>query len=166
MDQLQILRKRRNPSVGRKATIAVLILAVVAQIAVLWVQEIEPMGANIWSLRGRSAIERSAEIAFGSNFAGFMAFLQERIPDQALVVLPPMDQEPVFGNVALMQYFLFPREVVNCPSGEALHGCVRSMRGGQSYLIAVGDFPPAEDVPREKTRIRYGESRGLYAPFH
>lgn len=113
---------------------------------------------------GLPAIERSVRIAFGDDFASFVGFLREGVPEDGRLAVPPMDLEPTFGDVGLVQYFLFPRQIVNCPSGDDLPACVRSLTGPRTCILRVGDFPAAEDVPSNKVYIRFDAERGLYCP--
>ena len=144
---------------------AALILSLVVQIALVTKSVVYPLSTKIWEVRRLPALDRSAEIAFGSEFASFVAFLREVIPPEGRVVVPPMVQEPVYGSIGLMQYFLFPRDVVNCPSGPSLSACVRSMKGAMTYILAIGDFPRPEDVPEGKVLLPHSGNGGVYAPL-
>ena len=141
-----------------------LLLALLVQLALLLKGYIYPLAEKIWEVRHLSAVDRSAEIAFGSDFASYMRFLREQVPSDARVVVPPVDREPVYGNIGLMQYFLFPREVVNCPSGPDLSECVRSMGGSRSHILAIGNFPDPRDVPPGKTLSELMDGQGIYLP--
>ena len=157
-DKLQHRTWRMKPG-------AALILALVVQLAIVTKSVVYPLTTKIWEVRRLPALDRSAEIAFGPKFASYMTFLREVIPPEGRVVVPPMDQEPVFGNIGMMQYFLFPRDVVNCPSGPSLSACVSSMRGAMTYILAIGGFPSPEDVPEGKVLLHHSANRGLYAPL-
>src|SRR3970040_1596483 len=123
----------RRHALQRSVPTVLLWLALLVQLAVLLRTKIQPLAEKVWEVRHLSAVDRSAEIAFGSEFARYIRFLREAVPEDARVLVPPFDWEPVFGNIGLMQYFLFPREVVNCPNGADLSGCVRSMGGARTH---------------------------------
>lgn len=135
------------------------------QLALVTNLVIYPLGEEIWEVRSLPALERSAEIAFGPRFASFIAFLTKVIPPEGRVVVPPMSLELVYGNIGIMQFFLFPRDIVNCPSGPTLSSCISSMKGGSTYILAIGDFPKPEDVPEGKILLRHTENRGVYRPL-
>lgn len=142
----------------------VLGIGLAAQVTLLCETYVLPIAERIWPVRDQTALDRSAEIAFGNEFASYIRYLRETIPEGGRVVLPPMIAEPVYGNVGLMQYFLFPREVVNCPPAPAVSECVRSMHGPRSYILAIGDFPHPSDVPAGKTLMTLADGYGLYVP--
>ena len=59
---------------------------------------------------------------------------------------------------------LFPREIVNCPAGADLPGCVLSMVGQRTYILRVGDFPAPENVPASKAYSPFAVTLGLDRP--
>jgi hypothetical protein len=125
---------------------------------------VQPLAARVQEHRGAPAIDRSARIAFGDQFADFIRFLDAAVPPDGRVVVPPMDIDSKFGDVGLMQYFLFPRQVVNCPSGPDMRPCIRSMVGTRTYILRAGEFPRADDVPPSKEYSPFEDDLGLYAP--
>ena len=124
----------------------------------------QPLAARISQHQGAPATDRSARIAFGDRFGDFIHFVDVEVPPDGRVVIPPMDLDATFGDVGLMQYFLFPREIVNCPSGSELSGCVRSLIGTGTYILHVGGFPSPDDVPLSKEYSPFSTDLGLYSP--
>ena len=126
---------------------------------------VRPLAARVWELRGVPSLERSARIAFGDEFGGFIGFVRARVPlDESRLVVPGMDVNATFGNVGLMLYFLYPLDIRDCPAGPDLPACVRSYVGEQTYILRVGEFPPADSVPPSKEYSPYSTDLGLYVP--
>lgn len=112
---------------------------------------------------GASVQVRSGYLLFSPSFGDYVAFMRREIPESARVVLPPRDSMFPYTHVGLMQYFLFPREVVNCGVGE-VEACLERVRGPGNYLVAVGRFPPQDQAQATKQFISFDDERGLYAP--
>ena len=140
-----------------------LIVLVMVQFILLAVA-VRPLAVRVREHRGAAAVDRSARLAFGDEFGDFIRFLGAEVPPEGRVVVPPMDIDPTFGDVGLVQYFLFPREIVNCPSGAELPGCIRSLVGTRTFILRVGGFPVAEDVPPSKGYLPFSADWGLYSP--
>ena len=47
-----------------------------------------------------------------------MSFVRETTPDDARIILPPRLPRRTTAHVALMQYFLYPRDIHNCGLAE------------------------------------------------
>lgn len=164
---LDAQREMKNTVLARVRQIRMceLLLAgtAVVQVASLLIG-VRALAQKVGEWQGVPAVERSVRIAFGDDFEALVTFLRTRIPEDGRLVIPPMDLDATLGNVGLVQYFLFPREIVNCPSGDDLPACVRSLTGAQTCILRIGDFPPQEDVPSTKMYIPFDEERGLYCP--
>jgi hypothetical protein len=125
-----------------------------------------PLALRIWNNRTFPAKQRSAALAFGSDFAGFMRFAAETVPAEAKLVLPRPDQDSTFGNIGLIQYFLIPRRLINCPSSVMAEqeACILRLSGSDTYILKVGSYPPAPAAETSKTLIPYNEEWGVYMP--
>jgi hypothetical protein len=141
----------------------ILICMIGAQVAAL-AAALGPVVARVADHQGSSAKDRGARIAFGDQFGDFIQYVDAEVPPDGRLVVPPVDVDSAFGDVGLMQYLLFPREVVNCPAGADLPGCVQSMIGQRTYILRVGDFPAQGDVPVSKAYSSFAETLGLYRP--
>ncbi len=139
----------------------ILICLIGAQVAAL-AAALVPVVARVSDHQGSSAQDRGARIAFGDQFGDFIQFLDAEVPADGRVVVPPMAVDSTYGDVGLMQFLLFPREIVNCPAGADLPGCVQSMVGQRTYILRVGDFPAPEDVPASKAYSSFADGLGLY----
>lgn len=150
---------------GSRVATAIVLVAVLLQLRSLTADFIGPRLRLGWSLRGSSAWERSARLSEGEDFLAFVTFLRTAIPETAKVVFPPhsyISKAGVFTELDFMEYFLFPRQVLNC--GEPVDECVRSLTGPGSYIVAVGGFPPAEAAQSVKEYVPFQEGKGVYVP--
>jgi hypothetical protein len=92
-------------------------------------------------------------------------FLRGRIPESGRVVLPPnsfVGEVGPFAYVTFIQYFMLPREVVNC--SEPVAECVRRLTADDLYVVQIGRFPPADAAFEHKGFVRFDDERGLYVP--
>ena len=107
---------------------------------------------------------RSAILGFGDDFGAYVMFLNDQLPDNATVVVPPMSVDSVFGNAALMQYFLFPRRIQNCPGELSLDACVDKLSGEGVYFLATGAYHLADPLEFESTFISFSGRSGTILP--
>lgn len=159
-------RRHRIPSLlrDRRALLGTLLaMMVIAQGLVTLRTTIAPMYADARDVRGLPSLQRGGVISFGDNFAAYIGFLRSQVPEAARVVIPPFDLDPVYGNLGLMQFFLFPREIVNCPSGPDLSACTSSLTSPNTYLMRVRSFPHPESVARGRLLLQFDDQLGLYA---
>jgi hypothetical protein len=141
-----------------------LLLVIILQTMIIFDSERISTVKLMWYLRRASAEERSGFIAFGKDFTEYVEFLNENIPEDALVVIPKESQGGVFGHVGMMQYYLFPRTIVDCPPDIA-DECVLSMRGDNSYILAPNSvFPPRSAADQIKEFIPFDGEQGIYVP--
>lgn len=119
---------------------------------------------RVWGLRGEPSLERSARVAFGDEFAEFISFVRRTVPESAKLVVPSKAVEPVFGDIGLLQYFLRPRKIIDCPMGADTGPCIRSMTGETTYLLAVPGFPPPADAALYREFVAFDAERGVYVP--
>jgi hypothetical protein len=143
---------------------AVLAVALLIQIAFLVSGSVGRVVERAWIVRRAPALERSAQIAFGSDFSDFISFIRETVPESAKLVVPSKGLDPVYGDIGLMQYFLRPRTIIDCPLGEGLVPCVRSLTGASTYILAVPDFPPQADAHLYRNLVAFRDDRGVYVP--
>jgi hypothetical protein len=141
------------------------VLTVVAliQFVILARAHVLPLASRIWDLRSESAIDRSARLAFGEDFAEFMTFLRNIVPADAKVIAPPMAFDLVYGNMGILQYYLFPRKIDNCGEHE-IEACLLRVTGPNSYILALRGFPPRELAERAKVLAEFDAERGVYIP--
>lgn len=148
----------------RKVSQIILAGGALIQVILVLSLVIAPLASNIWHVRDLPKSERSARLAFGDNFAEFIDFVREHVPDDATVIIPYEETDIVFGNVGIMQYFLFPREIADCAHGAHTSDCIVSMAGPKVYFLSVADFPPAEAMKPTNYYILFEGDKGLYIP--
>ena len=117
----------------------------------------------VWVLKGFSALERSAILSKGMEFAEYMSFLRETVPENAKVVMPPHQPLQTLSNMGFGEYFLMPRRIINCGSDETRE-CVLRMTGENSYIVTAGNFPPKDAAESVKKFIPFRNDLGVYAP--
>jgi len=90
---------------------------------------------RIPSVIGQHALWRSAAFFQGQRFADYILFLNERIPQRARVILPPTQdsENKMLGTTPTMQFYLAPRQVVNCPDLD----CLGSISPENTYLVVT-----------------------------
>ncbi len=114
---------------------------------------------------GQPAAWRGANF-FGQEFADLVGFLNAEIPAGVRVILPPrgVGTDPL-SRTQYMQYFLYPREIVNC-SGDYL-ACIRQNREapGTYIVIVFADriFEELASLPGERLRS-FNQRYGLLVP--
>jgi hypothetical protein len=80
------------------------------------------------------------------------------------VAIPKPAQGQEFGYVAIMEYFLFPRTIIDCPV-DIVEQCVRNLTGGNTYILAPNAiFPPRAIADEVKKFVSYDGVRGVYVP--
>ncbi len=151
-------------SQSRKLSVGVLFLGFVIQLVFLFTSIIGPQVKAVWGVRKLQPLERSAHLSFGDRFSSYISFLQEHVPLDATLVIPRQEGDYVLGHVGIMQYYMIPREIVNCASDAIVEDCIRNLGGTNTYILAVGKFPPQEQALLRKNYVAFDEYRGVYVP--
>ena len=141
-----------------------LLVAVTAQAYLVLADYAIPTGRRVWETRREDAVTRSARFAFGDDFAAYVSWLRDTIPSHSRVAIPKEEQGGPFGNLGLMQYFLFPRQIVDCPV-EEVEACVARMTGPSSYVLAPNDLFPPRDIAHAIRQFHVFDGiRGVFGP--
>jgi hypothetical protein len=157
--------QRKLHWVRKNISSLILAIAVVFQIFLLYRSYIAEIVSKIWQNRTYSASYRSASILFDSHYAEYIEFVKSIVPEDGLLIIPKEEQVWDFGNVGLMQYFLFPRQIADCPT-ESLEDCILHLKGSNSYiLVPDATFPPRGVADQVKQFIPFKGDRGLYIPL-
>ncbi len=143
--------------------IALVIIAIVFQLGVVGANYIMPTLISISTIGDLAARERAARLLGGDEFAEYIKFLRERIPEDSRVIIPPRPPIRAYTHVGIMQYFLFPREIHNCGVDE-VEACVERARESQFYILAIQDFPPKALARQQTVYIPFGDALGVFAP--
>jgi len=143
---------------------AALLVCVSFQAFQSWKEIVKPWLHDRLSFVLASAPHRGAIYYMGEDRARFMRFLDAYLPEDAEVVLPP--RTIIFSNQNIMQNYLFPRAILSC-FGDDLTLATKCLSDKQNYVLAVGDFPSAEQVPG-RVLVPYPDGnkdlRGIYVP--
>jgi len=147
-----------------RISIILISLAVAIQIGIVITTFILPLRNRIQGVKQLPSLEGSTTLSFGDDFAAYMGFLAEVIPEEATVVLPPVEVDSTLGNVGLMQYFLYPRRITNCPGEMSFADCAIMYSGEHTYILGVADFSPDGSSETSKTFIQFDDRWGVYEP--
>lgn len=143
----------------------VLMFIVIGHLGLLLRNQIMPLQQRLTTVREVSWWERSSRLSFGDRFTAYLQFVVRATPDDSLIVIPPVEVDSTYGNQGIMQFFLFPRSIVNCPSVEATKECLELFRGEDTYFLSVGTFPEESIMGHTREFIPFEADFGLYLPF-
>lgn len=156
---------------SRQVDLSVVLSAVVLAFTLLQVRLLlDPervlMLERVWAYRGLPSEARSALFFAGEDFWKFVEFVKEVVPEDATIVVPRQEQAYHFGNIGIMNFFLFPRALINCGSVEysELERCIGNIQDSRTYVLAVDAFPPPELALRRLEYRAYNEALGVYVP--
>lgn len=148
-----------------------LVVVAVALYQLAWVgQTSARLGVNkVWVNRHMDAISRSADVAYGADFNGYISFLRQAIPEDASVV-----DTRTFGLVQydlydFMEYFLFPRTVIpltnsTCHGESDLRQCIINLAGPKTYFMYGVNFKTSSSITAVFNVVLYNSEMGLLAP--
>lgn len=142
--------------------LAVLVVLVAAQLWLLWHGSNRRLLGRVREIPHAQPWRRSAELLEGQEFADFMGFLRQEIPEDKQVLLPPHLQEyGPFQYVTFMQYFLFPREILNCGVNE-VETCIERVLPGEIYIVAIEGFPPGGLIGDRREFVEFSDEAGVF----
>lgn len=146
----------------KKTFVTFLALAVIVQFWTLLVPASRDLN-DVWKTIGQPAYWRSANFGQNQRFADYIFFLKTNIPEDSLVVLPPGGIGPrVASHVAYMQYFLEPREVINCTQ----LACLANWAKSDSYILVFGpeQFTQELNSIKQNRLLTFDEQWGILLP--
>lgn len=155
----------RTAAIGyREGVIALLLVGTVAFQLYTTAQEYAiPWGRRVADSWDLPLWERTALFLEGEEFAEYIGFLRQQVPEDARVILPPRLPLGTFSYVSYIQYYLFPRDIHNCGINE-VEACVARVGGSNTFIIAVDEFPPFELALEHKIFIPFNDRLGAFAP--
>lgn len=128
------------------------------------VPDVLSFGKGIVQSLDKPGVWRGARFARSKNFADYVLFLREQIPETGTVILPPEEVSMwTLANTPAMEFFLAPREIRNCQTLE----CGGSFIGAdQTYILIMGlDRFPGTEIRDQKTNVRmHNDTWGVYGP--
>ncbi|MFN2112268.1 MAG: hypothetical protein ACK2TT_04055, partial [Anaerolineales bacterium] len=105
---------------------------------------------------------RSARFAFSENFAEYIKFLRQEIPEDGRVIIPPEQVSSwALSDTPTMQFFLAPRKVYNCLDLD----CGAAFIGKENtFILIMGlDRFPGSEVKEDPADYRmYNDTWGVY----
>jgi hypothetical protein len=137
-----------------------IILVNVTQIS----QDVLQFGKGILENIDQPGLWRGAKFARSRNFADFVIFLNQEIPEDAEVVLPPREAAMwTLANSPAMEFFLAPRSIRNCT--DLACGAAFLDRENTYILIAGQEKFPGKGIEKHPERIRmFNDTWGVYGP--
>ena len=114
---------------------------------------------------GQPGVWRSANFTAGLHFANYVSFLIENIPQDATVILPPEGVGPwALSRTPYMQFFLAPRQVINCLSLEPQ--CAKDLAAAGAYVLVIAEdgYPGSEVIEHPDRLQMFSETWGVYPP--
>ncbi len=169
---------RRPPFSLRGAGIVLALLIMVGILyqasATTW-RSVEP-ARQVWRAIGKSGFWRGVNFSAGQEFANYLEFLDQALPKDAQVILPPDGVgPPAISRTPYMQFFLAPRQVANCTSQvtspssntSALPGedcAINASKAGAYVLVVQNDHYPATLATNPEQLHLYNQNLGVYFP--
>jgi hypothetical protein len=164
LNKMAYLRRGLQQARANASTLF-LVLIVTLQFAILFNGYLKDIFPRVEEDIKQPATYRSASILFGEEYAKYIEFVKAMVPEDGLVIIPKEEQVWNFGNVGLMQYFLFPRKIADCPV-ETLDVCILNLKGENSYILAPDStYPPRHLAAQVKQFIPFDKDQGLYVPL-
>jgi hypothetical protein len=114
---------------------------------------------------GQPAVWRGANF-FGQEFADLVAYFHREVPEDAVVVLPPRGIGPdALTTTQYMQYFLYPRTIVNC-SGEYA-ACIWAFLDEPGHAVVIAEagqlLEPFREISADRVRM-FSAEFGVIVP--
>ena len=123
-----------------------------------------PLAKLVVQRHGVDAAERSALFFYGPEFSEFIIFIKENVPSEAIVIIPRLEQDELFGHEGIMEFFLFPRKIGNCPPDISVEECILHQHASNKYILAVEGFPPRSTALQVKRWVPFNGEMGVYIP--
>jgi hypothetical protein len=161
---MSFLKRIINSSLSAKPGTLFLISALVALVlfqGVLLLKDARGNLIRVYREAGQHALLRGARFSHGANFAQYISFLNETVPENARVVLPPPGFGPKYiRHTPNMQFFLAPRPVINCTD----LNCLENLDRANTYILSIEGFPGDFAQSLAEGEIYFDESWGVVPP--
>lgn len=126
-----------------------LLLAFAYQFRVDWTTYGRPWTEDVLATWADSSVERAVRYQhwLDQEDRAFIAYLRDRIPENATVMIPERDAHFVFGHRRMLQQFLLPRRIVRCDPTTmgGVEGCLAMAREQSHYLLLTDEFEVGAD---------------------
>jgi len=151
----------------RKIWTILLVAAILGQTAFLLRDYVLPWGWRAKQVLDQPRLLRSADMSLGVQATRAIQFVNQVVPEEAVVLLPPEGAPGRFALERSMQYFFFPRRLIECGSVES-EPCSQALMSPEVYILATEGFPPQsaaqsrEFLPAPSTGLDW--FIGIYGP--
>lgn len=116
----------------------------------------------VYGTIGQGALWRSANFRVSQKFADYILFLNANIPEDGRVVLPPQGGgNRVVRITPFMQFFLAPRQVINCLDMECIQGVDRQ----NTYIPFTSSTFPGRLALKVDQVLHFDKEWGLVMPL-
>ena len=145
----------------------VLTVAILGQTAFLLRDYVLPWGWRVRQVLDQPRLVRSADMSLGVQATRAIEFVIQVVPEEAVILLPPEGAPGRFALERSMQYFFFPRRLIECGSAES-ERCSQALASQDTYVLATEDFPAPsvaqgkEFLPAPSTGLDW--FTGIYTP--
>jgi len=142
-------------------------VAILGQTAFLLRDYILPWGWRVKQVLDQPRLVRSADLSLGVQATRAIQFVTQVVPEEAVILLPPEGAPSRFALERSMQYFFFPRRLIECGSVES-ERCSQALASPEIYILATEDFPAQsaaqgrEFLPAPATGLDW--FTGIYGP--
>lgn len=116
--------------------------------------------SKVWVNKNQPAIIRSADSSYGGDYARFVQFMVDTIPEEGTIILARNSGLPQYDSIYFMQYFAFPRRVRSCPTRDII-ACVEELSGEEVYFLSSFDGVPSTMDWRGLNVIAFDDSIGI-----
>lgn len=114
---------------------------------------------------GQSGLWRGANFSQNQRFANFVKYLHANVPPDSRVILPSRETGlRAAATTPFMQFFLAPREVLNCL--QPIIDCIEMHSNDHTYFLvldAASIQNATKDLPPERL-MQFDRSWGVYGP--
>lgn len=137
--------RMKLPSRRRTIWLLVLIVAILGQVGFYVQDYMRPWGWRVRQVWDEARLIRSADLSMGGQAARIVDFVNEQVPGDAALILPPEGEPVRFALERSMQYFFFPREVVGCREGD-IEACGERLDPGRTFALATEEQRQQADL--------------------
>ncbi|HLF81287.1 MAG TPA: hypothetical protein VI410_05915 [Anaerolineales bacterium] len=145
----------------------VLSVAILGQTAFLLRDYVLPWGWRAKQVLDQPRLVRSADMSLGVQATRAIQFIDQVVPQEAVILLPPEGAPGRFALERSMQYFFFPRRLIECGSAES-ERCSQALASPEVYILATEDFPAQSDAQGREFLPEPGTGldwfAGIYGP--
>src|SRR3972149_3044190 len=130
----------------RKIWAILLVAAILGQTAFLLRDYVLPWGWRAKQVIDQPRLVRSADMSLGVQATRAIEFVTQVVPEEAVILLPPGGAPGRFALERSMQYFFFPRRLIECGSVES-ERCSQALASPEIYILATEGFPAPSAAP-------------------